>query len=343
LHEEGIKIHLHCFQYGLRASEVLASYCKSVSYYQRKAGISNQISLKPYIVFSRRSKELLEKLKSDDHPVFFDGLHTTLYLDHPDLAGRRKIVRTHNIEHRYYRSLAKMEKNILKKLYFLVESYRLRLYEKKLQKADLILPISVPDMEYFQLNYTNLKLLPPFIPFNNIVSQTGKGDYVLFHGNLSVNENISLAKFLTLEVFQKIPYKCIIAGKNPPGNLISLISSFKNITIIPDPDEGHMLELIKDAHINIIPAVNSDGFKLKLLFSLFAGRFCVTSSAMVKGTMLDTLCEIADDGPSYIERIESLMRNSFTAEMISARERILIKKYCYAGNGKYLSSLIFND
>ena len=66
LHANGINIILHCYEYpGRERSEKLANYCKQVFYYPRLVGINSAISLKPYIVSSRRSNELIKNLLKD--------------------------------------------------------------------------------------------------------------------------------------------------------------------------------------------------------------------------------------------------------------------------------------
>jgi hypothetical protein len=297
----------------------------------------------PYNVLSRRSDELLRNITSDNLPILFDGLHTIWYLNHHLLSHRKKLVRAHNIEHRYYVDLAKSERNIFKKIYFLSESSRLKHYEKKLGKADAILAISPADSEYFSMRYKSSELLLPFVPFNKIESRQGNGKYIIYHGDLSVNENQIISEFLIEEVFSKVSFPCIIAGKNPSATLRSKVSSYKNITIIPDPDETQMLELIRSAHINLIPAKTSNGFKLKILYALFAGRHCLVNSTMLNGTMLDQLCHIADEGSSIIDKINILMGQPFTEEMILKREQILMDKFNNIKSAKKLVSLLFDE
>jgi hypothetical protein len=341
-HDLGIQIHLHCFEYGRRESEVLASLCKSVRYYPRKSGIASQLSILPYIVRSRQSDTLLENLMADDHPIFFDGLHTTYYLKHPALKDRKKFIRAHNIEHKYYRALAKNDRNILKKMYFLLESFRLKFYEEKPGSADLIFPVSMTDKKYFSSINKRSVLLPPFVPFDKINCKTGSGEYIIYHGDLTVNENQAICEFLIDKVFSRVQYPCIIAGKDPSLALKSKSSSFKNIKIIPDPDERQMLELITNAHINLIPAKTCNGFRLKLLFALFAGRHCLVNSIMVKGTELDSLCHIADSSLSIVEKINNLMGQPFTEGMIMDREDMLADKYNNIESAKKLASLLFD-
>ncbi len=342
LHHVGIQIHLHCFEYERPHSPELDSLCKTVNYYTRKSGLLPHLSLFPFTVKSRSSKTLLTNLLKDNFPILFDGLHTTFYLDHPALSGRRKFVRTHNIEHRYFAGLSVYEKNPFKKVYFKIESLRLNLYEKILKSAEKLFAISPGDYEYFGNKYHNSELILPFHPSGKIESQPGIGEYCLYHGNLSVSENTAIAEFLISRVFSKVPYPCIIAGKNPPKRLEARSSTFSNIRIIPNPDNENMAKLISNAHINILPAYVINGLKLKLLMALSMGRHCIVNEKMINGTWLEPLCHIAGSGKSIKEKINSLMQQPFTQEMIASRENTLIKYYNNFVNAKKLSSFIFS-
>lgn len=340
LHNNGIQIHLHCFEYGRPHSDVLESLCASVNYYKRETSLLKHFSYKPYTISSRVSDQLIKNLINDNYPVLFDGLHTTLYLDHPALTNRKKLVRVHNIEHRYYNTLAEFERNPVKKLYYLIESAKQKRYEKILDMSDYLLTVSETDQKYFENRYHNAELISSFHPYDQSESMSGTGEYIIYHGNLSVNENAAVSEFLITKVFSEIPYKCIIAGKNPPGYLIKKASQFNNITIIPDPDNKYMDSLIRDAHINLLFAKASNGLKLKLLIALFSGRHCIANSNVTDGTLLNPVCHIADSAASIIERIDHLMQEPFTDEMIAGRQSFL-STYSNSFNAKRLEQLLF--
>jgi hypothetical protein len=164
LHSNGVKIHLHCFQYSREPADELAALCHTVNYYPRKTGFLSALSWKPYIVYSRRSKELLLNLTKDSCPILFEGLHSCYYLDHPLLADRFLIYRESNIEHLYYFHLFKAENNIIKKLYFLLSSLKLRTFQKILRHSSLMLTVSSEDNAYLAARFEKIpvKYLPSF-------------------------------------------------------------------------------------------------------------------------------------------------------------------------------------
>ena len=343
LHDNGTGIHLHCFGYGRNLSSELRALCKTVNYYPRDRSFLRQLSVLPFSVNSRRSGILLEHLLENNYPILFDGLHTACYINHPALANRKKYVRLHNIEHQYYLTLARYESNIIKKFYFIIESFRLKRFEKVLFHATRILPISGPEHIYFSNRYHNSVLMGPFHPFKLPEIRTGSGDYILYHGDLSVNENSAISELLISNVFSKTDYQCIIAGKNPPARIKKAINGHPNIKLIPDPDNEEIMKLINNAHINILPALNNNGLKIKLLYALFAGRHCLVNSVMIKGYNLEELCNIADTWEEMAEKIPSLMQLPFTREMVQQRGRKLSENYNNDTNACILANLIFAD
>jgi hypothetical protein len=343
LSKSGICIHLHCFEYNRPQQKHLETLCQEVNYYPRKTGFLQQLSFNPYIVSSRDSDRLLTNLLRDDYPILFDGLHTTLLLDNPALTDRKKYVRLHNLEHRYYQNLKKNERNTFARLYFLIESLRLKRYEPVLRKADLLFTISKGDQEYYRSQFQRSELILPFHPFNKAESLTGTGKYILFHGDLSVNENASFAERLIKEVFSRVPFKSIIAGRNPGKHLSSRASEYDNITFISNPDNKYMGRLIRDAHINIVTATATTGFNIKLLMVLFSGRHCIANSAITKDTGLVQLCHSVDSTDDMIEMIYNIMDQPFNNEMLKEREVVLSELYNNQSCAKKISELIFTD
>lgn len=323
LSECGATIYLHCFEYDRPQASELEKYCAKVFYYKRKSGVRYQFSTKPYIVTTRFNNQLLSNLSENKSPILFEGLHTCFYLGHPMLSQHLRLVRTHNVEHEYYLNLAQSETNLFKKLFFRIEAGKLKSFERILKNASHLLCISPNDNFYFDQHYGNSHFIPAFHPFSEIKSQTGRGKYILFHGNLSVSENLQAVEFLLKNIFSQIKQEVIIAGKNPTDRLIQKIQQFPNIQLISNPEHEQMEALIRDAHICLIPTFQDTGLKLKLLASLFSGRFCLTNTPMVHKTGLEHLCHIADTPDEMIKLINELYFQDFTSEEIEKRKNIL--------------------
>lgn len=340
LHECGVSIYLHCFEYNRPQAVELEKYCAKIFYYPRKTGIRHQCSLKPYIVTTRVNDQLLRNLSVNNSPILFEGLHTCYYLDHPLLQDHVKLVRTHNIEHDYYYHLYKSEKNIYKRIFFRIEAWKLKRFEVILKQASHLLCISPNDYAYFNEKYRHSHLIPAFHPYSEIKSKPGKGEYILFHGNLSVAENMQAALYLLDEVISKINFPFIIAGKDPSEMIMQKVRLNPSVRLIANPNQEEMESLIENAHISLIPTFQDTGIKLKLLASLFSGRFCIANSPMIDNTGLEHLCQRADTADEIIEVINRFLQQDFTVEEIEKRKEKLETTFSNKENAKKIIEFI---
>lgn len=319
LSERGVKVHLHTFEYGREHSPVLEKLCFSVNYYKRDTSFKRSLQRLPYIVTSRLSDELIGNLKKDDYPILLEGLHCCGVLLDESMAGRNVFVRAHNVEHDYYRLLAKSERNLYKKLYYSVEAVKLRRFEKILDKASAVFAISNNDFEYFRSRYENVHLIPAFNGFSDVNVVEGQGDYVLYHGRLDVAENYDAAEFLITKVFSRLDVRLKIAGMNPPERLVALAAENQNVELIPNPDDSTMQHLIRNAQVNVLVTAQPTGLKLKLLNALFNGRHCLVNSKMIDGLNINDLCVVADSADEFVETIGTLMTMPFNSEDVEKR------------------------
>ncbi len=338
----GIKVHLHCFEYHRKPAAELEKHCHTVHYYRRDTGIRAIFSKKPYIVAGRRSAALLNNLQQDNYSILFEGLHSCYYLDDKRLENRFKIYRESNIEHHYYFHLFKAEKKIWKKMFFYAESKRLKFFQSVLKHASLMLTVSEEDTEYLRRHFPDqaITCLPSFHREENVGNLTGKGRYLLYQGNLSVPENLLAAEFLIRDVMDDTLPELIIAGMNPPESLQQIALKKTNVRIIPNPTDEEMFNLIRNAQVNIMVTFQSTGLKLKLLHALFNGRFCLVNPAMLAGTNLEILCEVANNPVSFRNKIMELFPLEFTEEMMLARQEILAGSYSNQKNCKTLLKLL---
>jgi glycosyltransferase involved in cell wall biosynthesis len=290
----------------------------------------------PYIVATRSSDELLKNLASVDAPILFEGLHTCFYIDNPSLAGRIKIIRMHNVEQDYYRHLAADERNLFRKIYYRIEAMKLERYEKIISLADRVVTISPSDQEHFKRLHKNSMLLPAFHGFDKITSKPGHGSYFLFHGNLSVNENRRAALFLIDEVFCGLEQNLVIAGKNPGSEIRKKIAMYPNLKLRVNPGQDTMDELIANAQACVLPTFQPTGLKLKLLSSLFAGRYCIANPAMAMNTGLEKLCIIANNPDEFRDAVKKTAGAVFSESEIEKRKLIISSGFSNKANAEYL-------
>lgn len=343
LHKQGVKVHLHCFKYDREGNGKLASVCHKVYYYKRRTGPLAAMSLKPYIVASRRSDELLNNLLKDEHPILFEGLHSCYYIDHPKLKNRFKVYRESNIEHHYYYNLAKAERNLLKKFYFLSASIKLKRYQKVLEHAQLMLTVSKADTLYLQAHFPHKKVIhmPSFHPSDDFNILTGKGNYALYHGNLSVPENTIAAEFLAKEVFSRTDIPLVLAGLNPPESLKRIANNGGNIKLVSNPSDEEMFDLIRNAQLNVLVTFQGTGLKLKLLNTLYNGRHVIVNKTILNGTGLDELCTVRETAETIHNSAQELIEIEFDQNELQHRRKLLNGSYSNRNNAKNLIEYIF--
>lgn len=320
LNDLNIKIILHCFEYGDRLpSDELLKYCEKVFYYPRKiTPLSTRLLFdpKPFIVSTRIHKTLENNLLHDNFPILCEGLHTCGLIPKLAKANPQRIflLRMHNVEWKYYQDLAILEKNIFKKLFFKIESYKLNIWEQNIiHFFKTIFCISETDTQYFEENFSMIptQFLPPF----HAVTEGGNAQNfsfknpektILFHGKLSVSDNAKAAIFLIENIFKYIKNPCIIAGMNPTNELLKLVSKYNHVKIIANPTEQAMNALLKSCSIHVLWTFQNAGMKLKLLNALFSASFVLTNSLMVEGSGLEKFCHICDTSQTMIEAINKI-------------------------------------
>ena len=342
LHQLGVKVILHCFQYGKRTPQgILEQYCHEVNYYPRSRSVWYQIGLLPFIMRTRKNGDLLRRLRKDDYPILFEGMHTAAFVWHKRLRGRQKIVRMHNVEWQYYENLAQLTDPGLKKLYYFVESLRLQRIEPKVAlHADDVLTLSGTDLAYYRQFKKNTHYIPAFHPNTHVESLPGRGEYVLFHGNLSVPDNDRAAQWLITEVFAGMDIPFVIAGMEPSERLRELVAQQEHISLVDNPDEERMVALIKNAHINLLISFQSSGIKLKLLNALFRGRFCIVNDHIVTGMDLKSLCYVRNSAAAIRQTVEALLNAPFEPSKITDRKTVLETQFSNIENARKLLEII---
>ncbi len=344
LHALGVKVILHCFQYGERTPQPeLAQYCQEVYYYKRSRSIIWQLSFFPFIMQTRMNRSLLKRLKKDNHPILFEGMHTAGFVLKKSLRHRQKIVRMHNVEWQYYEQLWKLTSNLIpqEKLYYFIESIKLQRMEPYiLLHADELIAISTNDEAYFKQWKANTHYIPAFHPNTFVESQLGRGEYVLFHGKLSVPDNERAAIWLVEEVIAGMEVPFIIAGMEPTQRLKDLIRPHDHIKLIENPDDITMNNLIRNAHINLLYSFQNAGIKLKLINALFRGRFCIVNENIASGTNLEKLCYVRNSAAAIRQTIEALLNAPFEQNRIDERRALLETEYSNLENAKKLMAVV---
>jgi hypothetical protein len=130
---------------------------------------------------------------------------------------------------------------------------------------------------------------------------------------------------------------------NPSEKLLKLANKHSNVTLVANPDDAEMIDLLRQAQVNIMVTNQPTGLKLKLLNALYNGRFCLVNSDMVKGTSLENLCVVADEPEQMISEIKRLMEEDFTEDDIEERDAQMQQLYDNEANAQIIIQKVFGD
>ena len=221
------------------------------------------------------------------------------------------------------------------------ESRLLKRYEEKLKDC-LILSLSQEDCVTYRKLFkaTNIRYLPAFIPNSIVTSKAGKGNFILYHGNLSVAENEKTAPWLMEKIFRDLDIPFVIAGKNPSNKLLELSHNCAHICIIANPGEVELNDLIQKAQLHILPSFTQSGIKLKLLNALFKGRHVLANDAMINGTGLEEACQKANNTTEFKYHAFRLFHKESTDDDIQLREGLLQQQFNNKNNAMELMRVL---
>lgn len=342
LHSLGCKINLHCFTSGRKKHDVLNNYCEAVHYYKRKRISAFSFSI-PYIVQSRNNKELISRLQKDNHPVLLEGIHCTYFLHSGELCNRKIFLRLHNVEFEYYYHLALYEKNVFRSFFFRRESRLLKKYEARIANMAPIWTVSIHDTQLYKKEFkaNDIHFLPVFLPWQKVISQIGYGNFCLYHGNLSINENEKAVIWLLENIFDTLDMPFVIAGKDPGRFLKMKAHATPNTCLVGNPNENEMQDLIGKAQVNILPSFNNTGVKLKLLNALFNGRHCIVNASAIEGSGTNNLCRIASTPADFKILLKELFIEPFTTQQAILRQQTLQSLYDNEKNALRIMSWIY--
>jgi hypothetical protein len=340
LHQLGLNIYLHCFEYDRPQQKELEKYCEKVFYYKRASKIKSLFSFTPFIIKSRENPLLIQNLKNIDAPILFEGLHTTFPLT-KTVFKENVYVRTHNIEHIYFKGLAKSESNIFKKAFYLLESFKLKRYVSILKKVDGVFSISPFEQKHFSLFYgEKCHYIPAFHDAKRIENQSSKGAFILYHGDLRISDNIKAALYL-IEVYKESSFKLVIASSTC-SSIINEINKHQNINFETINNQQDLEVLFRKAHINTLVTFQKTGIKLKLLNALYQGKFIIANSEMIADTGLESLCELANTKEQILQKTALLFTKDYSETEFEKRQEKL-KSFSPSESAKKIKEILFKQ
>ena len=260
------------------------------------------------------------------------------------------VLNHHNIESHMMLRRASKASNILKRLYFLQEGYKLQSYENKIcSKYDLNITCSDTDTSRLKrrIPSANTHTVPNGVDMEYFCprSTQQQPNSLIFAGGLSWYPNIAAMDFFMHRVWpdliKSIPsVSMTIVGRNPPQWLKDLASKHEELSVTGFVDD--VRPLIESASVYVCPINDGGGTKLKILDALAMKKAIVAHPIACEGIDVTEGENIlfAETEDEYIKKITMLFNNEALRTKLGNNGRKLIaNKYDYTAIGKNLNTL----
>jgi len=294
----------------------------------------------PLYVNNYKVKEAEEKVKEiiekeDIKIIQADEIYTAQYLfTVPDV---KKILVLHNVDSLFFWRSFLHHPNPLRKLFFLLQFFKMRSYEKKIiPKADKVFCVSEKDKEIFEKIFKGrimFEVLPNGVDTEKIKPLPYAEKPVLIYvGAMRYHPNVLAVKWFIEKVFpfvlREIPDACFyVIGGGVPKKLKKYEKKY------PVKFVGYVENLkqwYEKAKITVIPLKIGSGTRLKIFESMAYGKPVVSTVLGAEGIEVknggNILILIADTPEKFAEKIILLHRDRKLYESIKTNVRTLIEE-----------------
>ncbi len=343
------------------AKNNLLSFLKKVSIYDINTdkgtinkyllAIRSLVSLEPYFVKWLENTEFLHSIQdclvnNDIDLIHVDTIGLIKYL--PESNEFKKVLNHHNIESNMLFRRAEKEKNIIKKVYYFIEGWKIQRLEEKYCKL-FNLNITCSDLDSDRLRNIAYDVAVTEIP-NGVDTQYFKPDHsseqmntLIFAGGLSWYPNIAAMDFFLNKVWPELKKHApdlifYIIGRNPPAWIIEKSKNDTSLIITGFVDD--VREYINKASIYVCPINDGGGTRLKILDALAMEKALVAHPIACEGIRVvnNETVVFSESVQEYVTQIINLLGNVELRKKLGVSGRELIQnEYSYDKIGAKLN------
>ena len=233
LHDSGYKVFLIATikkEINPEYLSEMSKICDQIYLIKRKYSFKNILSITPFQISSRVDDLELSKitLKLADKGIWSiicDGYYGIGIVKNlaVKIKPRYIYLRINNNEPLYFKALARSTKNVLRKIYYLLDSLKFSIHEKSILSAvniDAFLHVSFEEKNYYQAKFSEIKhyFLPAGIDISKMLPYERRDNFsAIFIGSLFMPNNLEglywYIEFVHDGLSTIFPdYKLIIAG-----------------------------------------------------------------------------------------------------------------------------------
>lgn len=375
LHEGGHEVDLVCFdeRRNVPSGDIahMRQICHSVQIIYLKIVTANHklymimkamrslLSEYSYGVYKFQSREMvayLRKLAETEKYdcIYFNHLQLYVYGKYTSelWPDAKTIMDEHNCETMIMQRMAENSRNIVKKLFLKLETYKLRRFERK-ALSEMFHTIVLSKADYDALKEVSGR------SFNHTIIPTGVPDYgmkknhqqkdsiinILFLGSLAWKPNDQGLLWFLTEVVPLLheaeyPYHLYIAGKGASEAVRKCAEGNKNITItgyVSDVNEYYEL-----CHYMIVPLFIGSGLRVKIIEAFSHGMPVVSTSIGAEGIQYTDgeNILIADSPVEFAEKMKKMLELDVRVKLSDNCRRVYAQDHSVAAMGRKLNDLV---
>jgi glycosyltransferase involved in cell wall biosynthesis len=343
------------------ARKVFENICKQVEFIdvptnKKNIAIKSLFSSLPYTALWRyfefvdeRIKNIIEKDKID--LIHFDSVDVAQY--------RRTIVNTctvlnhHNIESQMMFRRSANEANILKKIFYFWEAFKLKEYEKKVCPTfNNNLVVSDLDKERLieVVNDIRVETVPNGVDtdyFKPVEGKYTKGN-LIFAGSMSWYPNSAAMLYFFDEIWPILSQKdkditFTLVGREPPEQVVELSKKDNRINVTGFVDD--VRPYLEAANVYICPITDGGGTKLKILDAMAMKKAIVAHPISVEGLDVKEGLNIllAKSPEQFTKQTLKLINDEqLCRELGENARKCVLEKYTFAAIGSNLADIYDN-
>lgn len=302
-----------------------------------------------YAVASRTIKQI----QKDVERLIVENNIDLIIVEFPQMANNIKkiskrynipiVLSFHNIEYMTMKNISKNIKNIMKRFVYVIDSYRLKIFEMVLYKKDVFdgfIFVSEADKKYFEKNLNYRNKSTALVPIGsedhgNISKAKHDNKNIIIVGKMSYYPNIEGVMWFYNNVWNKVKseiedVKLYIVGKDPSSEIRNIEDSDVIVTGTVDSVEDYY----KIADVAVIPIFSGGGVKTKLIEASSFRVPIVSTLQGAKGT------DFKNKEHLFIENtseefakciIKALQNDEDVKKMVDNCYKLFKKKYNWEG------------
>ena len=311
-------------------------------------------SLKPFRVYKHHSSEFIKYLqeivkKNDFDIIYIDHDVMYQYLDYIQKKGKLLIFDQHNISSQASWRNFLIEKNLIGKAAYFLETIKWHFYEKKyLKYFDHIFTISEIDKNKLissGVKKEKIEFLPIPLKIKKLFKFNSKTKNILFVGLMSWKPNEDGFWWFYKKVYPLIKESIkditlTVIGAYPSKKIINESKKDKSLKVL-----GYVKDIdnfYKKASVFVVPIRSGGGIRIKILKGLSYGLPIVSTTIGAEGLKLLNNSEIllADDPGDFAHKVIDFMTDPFLAETISRNGiKFIERNYSYPNAKNVLAVL----